>query len=218
MNDVIVKMASPMVYEKFDGESGSLEAMVTTFGNADSVGDVMAPEALDKFIKNFNEGNKQLPMLWNHDRGEVIGVWTKFDANSRGVKGTGEIFTDVSRGNDVRNLIKRGAVGSVSIGFRSNKFETLEQGGRLFKEIELVETSVVLTPANSKAVITQIKTDEGKVSVRKLEKLLCDAGLSRSESKSLIHGGASELRDAIESELKKDDFLQQLKLKLGDTL
>ena len=216
MSETIIKMTTDLELQKFDGEVGKLTAYVTTFGNTDKVGDIIAPGALDKFLKEFEETKQRLPMLWQHDKNELIGEWTAFEINSRGVKGTGEIFTEVSRGNDVRNLIKRGAVGSVSIGFTSKQAETLENGGRLFKEIRLVETSVVINPANPRAKITSAKNEDGSVNVTNLEKILRDAGLSRKESKTLLSSGGSDLRDAVKEELKKIDFLQQLKSELGE--
>ena len=189
-DDIVMKMSTDLEIQKFDGEVGKIAAYISTFGNADKVGDVMSPGAFDKFVDNFNkqEGGR-VPMLWQHDKNELIGEWTKFDINSRGIKGYGEIFTDVTRGNDVRNLIKRGAVGSVSIGFTSKDYESLESGGRLFKEVDLVETSVVISPANSKAKIISAKTEDGQIDIRKLEQILRDVDLTQRERKLLLAEG-----------------------------
>ena len=212
MTDVITKSCdTPLEIQKFDGDEGKIVAYITTFNNADKVGDIIAPGALDKFVKGFNEENRQLPMLWQHDKNELIGEWTKFEINSRGVKGYGEIFTDVTRGNDVRNLIKRGAVGSVSIGFRSKNYEQIENGGRLFKELDLVETSVVVSPANPKARIVSAKNEDGGLNIRNLEKVLREAGLSRKESKIVLSSAASELRDVVKQESMKEELLRKLK-------
>ena len=203
---------TPLEIQKFDGDEGRIVAYVTTFNNSDVVGDIMAPGSLDKFVDEFNQTNKQLPMLWQHNNNELIGEWTKFEINSRGVKGYGEIFTDVTRGNDVRNLIKRGAVGSVSVGFRNKNYEQIEGGGRLFKEIELVETSVVVNPANPKARIVSAKNEDGSINIRNLEKALRDAGLSRKESQLVLSGKARELRDALRRESAKNELIAKLKL------
>ena len=202
---------TPLEIHKFDGDEGKLVAYVTTFNNADVVGDIMAPESLDKFVKEFNETEKQLPMLWQHDKNELIGEWTKFEINSRGVKGYGEIFTDVTRGNDVRNLIKRGAVGSVSVGFRSKNYEQLEGGGRLFKEIDLVETSVVVNPANPKARIVSAKNEDGKIDIKLVENALRDVGLGQKERKMLLAGGVKELMRLRDVADPKMDLVNALK-------
>lgn len=215
MNEIVTKSSDiPLEFHKFDGDEGKLVAYVTTFNNTDSVGDVIAPGALDKFVKRFNEEEKQLPMLWNHDKNELIGEWTKFEINTRGVKGFGEIFTDVTRGNDVRNLIRRGSVGSVSIGFRSGDYESREEGGRVFKEIELVETSVVLNPANPKAKIVSAKNDDGQIDIRKLEEILRDVDLTQRERKLLLAEGVKGLmsqRDVADSSIDISKVAQLLK-------
>ena len=216
MDDLIIKSSTDLELHKFDGEVGAIQAYVTTFNNADVVGDVISPTALDKYVKEFNEQKQRLPMLWQHDKNELIGEWTKFEINSRGVKGTGEIFTDVTRGNDVRNLIKRGAVGSVSIGFKATDYESIDKtGGRLFKEIQLIETSVVINPANPKARITSAKNEEGQIDIRKLEEILRDVDLTQKERKLLLAGGVQELmnqRDVVDSKM---DLANQVAHLLG---
>ena len=197
-------------------KEGQLTAYVTTFNNVDKVGDVVAPGALDDFIKDFNkEPSATIPMLWQHNLDEMIGQWDKFEADSQGVKGFGEIFTDVSRGNDVRNLIKRGAVGSVSIGFQSTDY-VQKDDGILFKEIQLKEVSVVVNPANPRATITSAKTEHGRVDLRHLERGLRELGLSKSETLALISGGKSKLREAVDVAFKNDLMLTQLSHLLED--
>ena len=201
MTELITK-SFDLELHKFDSDEGLIKAYVTTFGNVDKVGDIIAPDALNKFVKEFNEEERVLAMLWNHKQDDPIGQWTKFEINSRGVKGTGEIFTEVSRGADTRALIRRGVVGSVSIGFVSKTHEQLEDGGRLFKEIELREVSVVLNPANPKAKITSAKNTDGKIDIRKLEEILRDVDLSQRERKAIIAGAVKELsnlRDVVDS-------------------
>ena len=208
MTDLITKDTS-LELTKFDTDEGKIVAYVTTFNNQDKEGDIIAPGALDKWVKEFKQSESRLPMLWQHDKKEVIGQWTDFEINTRGVKGYGEIYTDVTRGNDVRNLIKRGAVGSVSIGFKGRGRE-MEKGGRYFEEVELFETSVVLTPANQRAKIVSVKDDQG-LNPTLLEAALRDVGLSKKESKIIINAAASELRDVISKELAKDKLLHKLK-------
>ena len=213
-DNLIIKMSTDLELQKFDSDVGKLSAYVSTFGNADKVGDVMAVGAFDKFLDVFkNTPNATVPMLWQHDKNELIGEWTKFEINSRGIKGYGEIFTDVTRGNDVRNLIKRGAVGSVSIGFISGDYETLEGGGRLFKEVDIKETSVVISPANPKARITSAKTEDGKIDVRKLESILRDVDLSQRERKLLLAEGLKGLmnhRDVVDNQKKLAENVAKL--------
>ncbi len=217
MEDTIIKMSTDFIVTKFDAEVGDIEAYVTTYGNEDVVGDVMAKGVLDKFIRGFKRVNgkkpyeKQLPMLWQHDSNEVIGSWTNFKADDIGVIGYGKLFPEISRAQDVRSLIMRGMVGAVSIGFKATDYEIREDGGRLFKEIQLVETSVVLRPANPQALILSAKNDEGQIDLKLVEKVLRDAGLSRKQSKAMVAEGKSGLRDADLNIDKLDDLFARLK-------
>lgn len=196
--ETFTKSASASLVE--DGEEGIIQAYITTFGNADAVGDVIDSKALDSWLKSFKEGEDKLVMLYGHDTMSVIGHWTKFQKTEKGVIAEGEIYTEVTQANDVYKLLKRGAVASVSIGFRSNDYDYLDNGGRKFNDITLVETSVVLNPANPQAKILTVKSDDGLIEVKQLKQLLRDNGLSRKEIEALFHGGFSELKNLRKSE------------------
>jgi HK97 family phage prohead protease len=205
-NEIITKLAYEAVEAdliekvKFDGEAGEITAYISSFGNADKVGDVMAPGAFDKTIEEL-EG-KQLPMFLQHSSLHIIGSWTKFEVNARGVKATGNIFTRTTGGSDALELVRQGLIGSTSIGFRSNKYETDQKtGGRLFKEVELVETSLVINPCNEKAKIVSVKEEDGSINPKKLERLLRDADLTRSEAKAVLHSAMPQLREALNEAL-----------------
>lgn len=216
---MIIKMSSEFELQKFDGEGGKIEAYVSTFGNADKVGDIMDTGAFDDFVKQFDEDDKQLPMLFQHSQLNVVGAWTKFVVDDKGLKGYGTIFTETSGGADALSLIKRGLIDSTSIGFRSDKFENLDDGGRLFKRVYLVETSLVLTPANPKAKITSVKEEDGRINVRKLEGILRDVDLTQKERKLLLAGGVAELmkqRDVLDEEATKQTFIERVKNLLDD--
>jgi len=175
-------------------EDGQITAYLTTFGNLDVVNDVIMPGALDKFVEKFNNGEAGvLRMLFQHERMEIIGTWDKLEIDAKGVIGTGTLFADVSRGKDVKVLLKRGVLNAVSIGFKASKYEYNEFDGRDFHEIELTETSVVDTGANNQALIISVKNEDGGVNVRNLETVLRDAGLSRREAKQISSVAKKEL-------------------------
>ena len=118
-------------------------------------------------------------------------------------------------------LLKEEALSSVSIGCRVKDYEYKEDGGRVFKEIDLFETSVVLFPANPKAQITQVKDEDGAIHPSKLEKSLRDVGLSKSEAKMLLAKGLTELmqrRDVVTEAERKQDIAKQLIKTFGGNL
>ena len=133
---MISKSIPLQIEAKADAPAGTISAYLTTFGNSDVVSDIMAKGSLDKFIAKFNPQAKKLPMFYEHDHTSIIGEWTGLKADEHGVVGEGVLYTETTKGSDVYKLMKRNAVSSVSIGFRSSDFEKNDDGGRTFKEIE----------------------------------------------------------------------------------
>jgi HK97 family phage prohead protease len=192
-------------------EDGQIVAYLTTFENTDVVGDVIKTGALDKYVEDFNKGQTGiLRMLFQHDRSEIIGKWDSLEIDEKGVIGTGTIFEEVSRGKDVKSLLMRGVLNSVSIGFRATDYVENDKGGRDFKEIELVETSVVDIPANPQATILSVKAEDGAVNIRMLEKILRDAGLSIKESKTVASVAKEELSVVRDEQEVESDLLKAL--------
>ncbi len=191
---MISKSIPLRIEAKADAPTGSISAYLTTFGNSDVVDDIMAKGSLDSFIAKFNPQAKKLPMFYEHDHTSIIGEWTDLKADEHGVVGTGVLYTETTKGSDVYKLMKRDAVSSVSIGFRSSDFTKNEDGGRTFNEIELVETSVVLNPANDQAQIMSVKSDDGFIETAALKKHLIEGGLTKAECEALFLNGWKGLK------------------------
>jgi hypothetical protein len=67
-----------------------------------------------------------------------------------------------------------------------------EEPRRLLHEIELIEISLVTFPANGKARVTNVKSAD--FTERDFERLMQDAGLSRSEARVVINHGFKHLK------------------------
>lgn len=197
--------------KKLGEPSGVISAYLTTFGNADVVNDIMAKGSLDSFISKFDPEAKKLPMFYEHDHTSIIGEWTDLKSDSRGVVGTGVLYTETTKGADVYKLMKRGAVSSVSIGFRSSDYVKNDEGGRTFNEIELVETSVVLNPANDQAQVVSVKSDDGFIETAALKKHLMDGGLTKAECESLFLNGWKGLKMLREADAETQALSEALK-------
>lgn len=92
----------------------------------------------------------KLIALFNHDPNQIAGYWT--DIKAAGDTLTGSIkFASTSLGQMLKTLIDEGVPLGASVGFRG-KGEPNKQGGIHFKEIELLETSIVSTPAHPRAM------------------------------------------------------------------
>ena len=191
-------------YKSFDlkelGEAGDLEGYASVFDSVDRGGDIIDKAAYDKEIKEWQSGKKLPKMLFNHDPSKVIGVWTGYQKDSKGLKLTGRLLLELPLGKDVYTMLRASAIEGLSIGYRTRDYEMVDKtSNRLLKDIELFETSVVTIPMEPKATVTSVKTE---TSIRDVERALRDAGIPIEFAKLVAAHGykkASELvtqRDA----------------------
>lgn len=208
MKDLFKKEFSLSAAESADGE---VVAYLTTFNNVDKVGDIIRTGALDDFVKSFDPTVNKLPMLYNHDVSSIAGEWKTLEIDEIGVKGTGILYTETTLGKDIHSLLKRKAVAAVSIGFRSNDHKILPTGGYEFKSIDLVETSIVLNPANPEARILSVKSEDGLIETKALKSVLKEAGLTRNEIEALFHTGWKGLKNLRADETGVEELVTALK-------
>lgn len=183
------------------GSNGKIEGYASRFGEMDKGGDIVVAGA---YAKSLQERPKP-KMLWQHDPGQVIGVWDEVKEDSTGLYVQGRILDTVEKGREVRSLIEEGAVDGMSIGYRTVDAGRGDKGERLLKELDLWEVSVVTFPMLETARIDAIKAAE--LSRKEMEALLThDAGLSRSVARALMNGGldaVKAMQDAGSNGLKE---------------
>ena len=186
-------------------DGNNIEAYLTTWGNVDKTGDIIVREALEGYVAAFHQGGVMLRMLYQHNRDSIICTWNELVMDEVGLLAKGEIFTDTSLGNDTRVLLRRGVLDSVSIGFKSNDYEYNDDGTRTFKSIELVEASVVDVPANSQAVVTDVKSADGSLDFNALKDNLRKSGLSKKQSEDVVHSVKEHWSDETQSKSEDTD-------------
>lgn len=129
----------------------------------------------------------------------------------------GELTPGHSVADDAYALLKHGAVSGLSIGYRVVNGTQNETGGLDLKEIDLIEISVVESPADLSAQIGDVKSAiEDADSYKEIERVLRDAGrFSRTEAQMLV----SRLKSLVQSESERKSepekisgLFQQLKL------
>ena len=179
---------------KFDeGKSGTFSGYASVFGGVDSYGDTIMPGA---YKKTLRKRARPVQLRWNH-YGDVIGKWVEITEDEKGLFVTGELTPGHSKAADVYALLKHGAISGLSIGYRPVQIRELGYGKRELKEIELIEISVVESPADMAAQIGDVKSViEGAESLKEIESLLRESGgFSRNDAtalvsriKSLAHG------------------------------
>lgn len=137
-------------------DKGVFSGYASVFGVVDSYGDVVVAGAFKKTLKDTNP----VPMLWNHSVDQPIGL-IHLTEEERGLKAEGHLNLDVARAQEIRSLMKQGAIKGLSIGYQTVR-EAFDKTAntRLLKEVKLWEVSPVVFPANTSATITDVKSAE----------------------------------------------------------
>jgi len=141
-----------------DGSKGMFTGYASIWGVIDSYSDVVEKGAFRKSIRE----RSPLPMLWSHSVDQPIGIITaKEDQN--GLRVEGYLNLDVQKAQEVRSLMKQGAVRGLSIGYETLKSEPGEIDKvpvRRLQEVRLWEISPVVFPACREAVVADVKSIE----------------------------------------------------------
>jgi HK97 family phage prohead protease len=134
---------------------------VATTPTVDRVGDIIDPLGV-KF-------ENPLAFLWQHRHDQPIGSCKFSKPTKNGIDFEAEIAkidepgTLKDRLDEAWQSIKTGLVRAVSIGFRPLEYAFMETGGIRYNECEVYELSAVTIPANSDALITQIKSIDAQL-------------------------------------------------------
>lgn len=207
------KLADP------EGDVATFTGYGSKFGNIDNSRDMVVKGAFEESIAA--KGASKIKMLWQHDPGQPIGVWTDMKEDGQGLRVSGKLLLKIQKAREAYEMMKAGIVDGLSIGFRTMKesYDT-EKGGRGYRKIEkadLWEISLVTFPMNPKATVTAVKT---MLTDRELEAMLRDeAGLSNRDAKAALSIFKKTLRDGGETaESPRDAVLQAISRELESTL
>lgn len=148
------------------GEDGTFEGYANTFNFVDHHKDNTQPGAFKRTIDHWRGSKKQLPILYQHNPGIVIGYIDpgSMEEDGKGLKIKGNLILDLSPGGNyvvpeaakVHALMKARVLDSMSIGYDTIK-DKWEKGVRNLLELKLYEVSIVLWPANEESTVTSVK-------------------------------------------------------------
>lgn len=186
-------------------EDGTFEGYGSVYGNVDSYGERVMPGAFAASLAKHRREGTQVLMLWQHNPDEPIGVWADLAEDAKGLWGKGHLILDVQKAREVHALMKRKAIGGLSIGYREIK--TSPDGNvRNLDELDLFEISPVSFPANRRARIEAVKSERMEEFARRLrdgdpmpikdfEDILREAGVPKSMAVAIAsHGYAKAIR------------------------
>lgn len=180
------------------GEAGTITGYFSTYDREpDSYGDIIAPGAFADTIKAREESGHPFPLCWNHDLNQIIGKVDKIEDAEKGPLMTASFF-DTPLAQEKRELVKSGVVYQFSFAYDVLEWAEVElEDGRKaieLQKIDLFEVSIVPIPANQRAVMTEIKSEEPETkSGRRNSQKDADA---IKEAIRLLQGVLGELEEA----------------------
>ena len=198
-----------------DARRGFFSGYASVFGGVDSYGDTVMPGA---YMNTLEMRKRPVQMRWNHF-GEVIGKWLDIRETDKGLWVEGELTPGHSKAEDVYASLKHGAISGLSIGYRPIKSMPNETGGLDLHEIDLVEISVVESPADLAAEIGDVKSAIDELStIRDIERFVRESGFVKEDAVRLVSRIKSIVRGELEQERKSTSELAQAILALNNKL
>lgn len=124
---------------------GTVEGYASLFGELDQARDMVMPGAFAATLRT--RGVRRIPMLFQHDPAEPVGVWLELREDSRGLYARGRLIPEVQRGRELLALVRQGGIDGLSIGFRTVKGR-IDPKTRIRKLdiVDLWEISIVTFP------------------------------------------------------------------------
>ena len=205
MKNIFLKTDFSFSEKSESEETGRKTGYASVFGVKDSYDEIVEAGAFDGIINDIKNAVASMPlMLGNHEHysGCPIGIWDSLEVDSKGLKISGIINTEIQLGKEIYSSLKfakdnnSSSSMGLSIGYYPDWDKYVvdkEYIGHIFSVKKLPEVSIVNFPANTQAVVTDIKRDclieeiKKLSNIRELERFLRDSGnFSKKEAETLI--------------------------------
>jgi Escherichia/Staphylococcus phage prohead protease len=144
---------------------GTVEGYASLFGEIDQARDMVMRGAFAETLAS--RGIRRIPMLFQHDPSEPVGIWLELREDFRGLFARGRLIPEVARGRELISLLREGAIDGLSIGFRASRAR-IDPKTRIRRllAIDLWEISIVTFPLLAGARVRAAKhaTSKAKLS------------------------------------------------------
>jgi HK97 family phage prohead protease len=141
-------------------DAAEFSGYAVIWGERNAHSEIVERGAFAKTLAAHKAAGTRPVMFWSHNREDIIGVWNEIREDEKGLFVSGKLLTGISRGKEVHEMMKAGAVNGLSIGFRVPAGgEQRRAGVRYIREIALAEISVVGLPSAGGARITAVRSN-----------------------------------------------------------
>lgn len=146
---------------------GTVEGYASLFGEIDQARDMVMPGAFAQTLQS--RGLRKIPMLFQHDPSEPVGIWLELREDIRGLWARGRLIPEVARGRELMALVQQGAIDGLSIGYRTvrGRIDPKTRIRRLY-QVDLWEISIVTFPLLAGARVRAVKEAALQRSPRRL--------------------------------------------------
>jgi len=148
MSRVVRLIATGTTLKADDGNRRIIRGIASSISR-DRHGDIVVPRGL-------RWGTLPLPLLAQHNHGDVVGRVTELRATDTAVHMVAEIGEGFGKADEVWRMVRDGNLNALSIGFIGLKSSPMASHGHGLRwiEAELVEVSVVAVGSNRESRIT----------------------------------------------------------------
>jgi HK97 family phage prohead protease len=128
------------------GDTLVIEGYASLFGVEDLAGDLVRAGAFARSLSRLQAMGGQVGMLLSHEGGRTAGRWTTLREDGRGLFVRGLVTGETVAGLAALRLIGERELDGLSIGFVARDWTPRVSRGRVLREIELREISLVTSP------------------------------------------------------------------------
>ena len=135
---------------------GTVEGYASLFGEIDQARDMVVRGAFRASLAV--RGPRRVPMLFQHDPSEPVGIWIDLHEDATGLYVRGRLIPEVARARELLSLLRAGAIDGLSIGFRAAKARIDPRTRvRSLLAVDLWEISIVTFPLLAGARVRAVK-------------------------------------------------------------
>ena len=142
-------------------DEGQFTAVVSVFGNEDSVGDVVMPGAFKDDLERWDTKGDPLPVIWSHDWADPfshIGHVLKAEETETGLQVTGQLDLDNPKAAQVYRLLKGRRVTQFSFAYDVVDAKPRKaSGGQELRRLKTYEVGPCLIGANQETELLAVK-------------------------------------------------------------